>query len=291
MKCGLTRDIVNQYNESINIKYLYKKNSGPGDSRNYGMKRAAGRYFLLLDSDCLLPETYLQTVADELRENYADAFGGPDAAHESFSVKQKAINYAMTSFWSTGGLRNKAPKNGKFQLRSFNMGLSRKAFQLTSGFSRQRIGEDIDLNFRLLKNDCSTRLFESAFVYHKRRSTWSQFFEQTHNFGSARPILNKLHTGTAKLTYWLPSIFLLGFLLSVLLLFIDFPYLLVVFAIYFLVVLSDSTKKNKSFAVGVLSVFAVFVQFLGYGSGFLRSCYRIYFRGMSNKEAFPKMFA
>ena len=283
--------VVNQFKKRLNIKYCFKQNSGPGMSRNYGMQRSSGAYFLLLDSDCLLPEDYLSKVSASLHRNFTDAFGGPDAAHPSFTLNQKAFNYAMTSTLSTGGLRSSENERRKFQLRSFNMGLSSRAFELTGGFGKQRIGEDIDLNFRLLKSKCSTQFLPEAFVYHKRRTTWAQFFRQTRNFGAARPVLNRMHPGTAKLTYGLPSLFVLGLILALALAFIGFPFLLIPFALYFAAILVDSTRLNHNLLVGFLSCFAVFVQFLGYGSGFLRSIYRMRFQGKSNRDTFPEMFA
>lgn len=286
-----SKDVVNQYKENLNIKYCFKKNSGPGDSRNYGMRRSSGDYFILLDSDCLLPDDYLNKVSRALEKNYTDAFGGPDAAHPSFSLNQKAFNYAMTSLLSTGGLRSSESKKRKFQLRSFNMGLSMGAFESTGGFGQQRIGEDIDLNFRLLKNNCSTQFLSEAFVYHKRRTTWPQFFKQTRNFGAARPILNRMHPGTAQFTFALPSLFLLGLTGAIVLAFFSFPVFLIPFALYFVAILVDSTRKNRSLSVGFLSCLAVLVQFLGYGSGYLRSLYRIKILGKTNQEVFPGMFA
>lgn len=286
-----SESIVNQYKESLNIKYCFKQNSGPGDSRNYGMRRSSGAYFVLLDSDCLLPEDYFSRVNAALKRNYTEAYGGPDAAHPSFSLNQKAFNYAMTSLLSTGGLRSSESEKRKFQLRSFNMGISPRAFELTGGFGKQRIGEDIDLNFRLLEKNCSTQFLPEAFVYHKRRTTWVQFYRQTRNFGAARPILNRMHPGTSKFTYALPGLFLLGLIVATLLAFFDFPYLLIPFALYFLAVLVDSTRQNRNPFVGLLSCFAVLVQFLGYGSGYLRSEYRIRVQRKSIREAFPEMFA
>jgi len=283
--------VVKKFDETLNIKYCFKKNSGPGDSRNYGMERASGDYFILLDSDCILPNDYLAIVASSLEKNFTDAFGGPDAAHESFSSWQKAINYSMTSFLTTGGLRNKETASKKFQLRSFNMGMSKKAFRLTEGFSKQRIGEDIDLNFKLLKKDCTTRLIPEAFVFHKRRASWLSFFKQTNNFGAARPILNKIHPGSFKLTYWFPSLFLIGFVASFLLLYLNIISAALVFLIYTLAVLLDSFSKTKSMAVAFNSILAVYVQFFGYGSGYLRSFFRLYIRRMDIKAAFPGMFA
>ena len=285
------QNIVNQYKSSIEINYCFKKNTGPGDSRNYGMNRARGNYFILLDSDCLLPEDYLLRVNKELEEHYADAFGGPDLAHNSFTMKQKAISYAMTSFWTTGGLRNSENVGEKFQLRSFNMGMSRQVFESTGGFSKQRIGEDIELNFRIWKSEFSTRFIPEAFVYHKRRTSWRQFFAQTNNFGAARPILNRMYPKTGKLTYWFPSLFLLGGIVALLLLFFDFPYLMILYLIYLLFLTIDSARVNKNILTGLLSSWAAVVQFSGYGSGFLRSLYRLSIQRKSYQEAFPGMFS
>ncbi|MDN3644355.1 glycosyltransferase [Lutimonas halocynthiae] len=283
--------VVSAYENLLNIKYCFKKNSGPGDSRNYGMKRASGDYFILLDSDCILPDNYLSIVNNALEKEYVDAYGGPDAAHSSFTNWQKAINYSMTSFLTTGGLRSEESPTKKFQLRSFNMGISKKAFALTGGFSKQRIGEDIDLNFKLLEKGCKTRLIKDAFVYHKRRTSLGQFYKQTRNFGAARPILNKMHPGSAKLNYWLPSFFVLGLLSSMVIWYFFSPIGFLIYALYFLAILIDSFVKNKKIAIALSSVMAAFIQFLGYGTGFLRSVYRLYFQRKGIKEAFPGMFA
>ena len=283
--------IVKKHEQSLNIHYCFKKNSGPGDSRNYGMERASGDYFILLDSDCILPKNYLSIIDTALGQDSIDAFGGPDAAHDSFSNWQKAINYSMTSMLTTGGLRNKETSSKKFQLRSFNMGLSKKAFGLTNGFSKQRIGEDIDLNFKLEKKNCTTRLIPEAFVWHKRRTSFTAFFKQTNNFGAARPILNKMHPGSSKLSYWLPSLFVLGFFAVCLLLYFGFIYGIMIFVLYTLLVMIDSFSKTKSAAVALSSVVAVYVQFFGYGLGFLRSAFRLYVQGMDSRTAFPGMFA
>jgi glycosyltransferase involved in cell wall biosynthesis len=286
-----SENIVNQYKEELKIKYCFKENSGPGDSRNYGMNRAAGDYFILLDSDCLLPDDYLLKVSSALEVGFTDAYGGPDTDHPSFTLIQKAFNYAMTSFLSTGGLRGSETKNRKFQLRSFNMGLSLAAFKGTGGFAKQRIGEDIDLNFRLLSQGFTTQFLPEAHVYHKRRSDWSQFFKQTKSFGAARPILNSLHPNTKKLTFALPSLFLVGLIFAILTAFLGFSFLLIPFGIYFLAVIVDATRQNKDLRVGILSCVAVLVQFIGYGSGYLRTTYRLRLLRRSPKEAFPAMFS
>ncbi len=283
--------IVSKYDSLLNIKYCFKKNSGPGDSRNYGMHRATGSYFIILDSDCILPENYLSIVNDALEKDYVDAYGGRDTAHESFSNWQKSINFSMTSFLTTGGLRSQESSSKKFQLRSFNMGISKNAFAITGGFSKQRIGEDIDLNFKLVKTGCTTRLIDEAFVYHKRRTSVIGFFKQTKNFGSARPILSKMHSGSSKISYWLPTIFDLGLLISVVLAYLGSLMGLMVYALYFIAIVIDSYLKNKNIVVALLSIVSTFIQFLGYGIGFLKSIFRLYIQGKSIKEAFPAMFA
>src|SRR5690606_12880044 len=128
--------IVDTYKDRLNIAYYFKPNSGPGDSRNYGMQRASGNYFIILDSDCSLPKGYLDSVIESLKLDYTDCFGGPDTAHVSFTSIQKAIDYSMTSWLTTGGIRGKKGSVDKFQPRSFNMGLSKEAFLATGGFGK-----------------------------------------------------------------------------------------------------------------------------------------------------------
>ncbi|PQJ78073.1 glycosyltransferase [Polaribacter porphyrae] len=263
--------VIENYQSQLNINYFFKENSGAGASRNFGMQKASGNYFIILDSDVIVPPQYLTTVKNTLESNYTDAFGGPDAAHHSFTALQKAINYSMTSFLTTGGIRGKKKGVGKFQLRSFNLGISKKAFEITQGFSKMKTGEDIDLTFRLWENGFETQLITEAFVYHKRRSTIKQFFKQTYAFGTARPILNKKYPESAKLTFWFPSVFILGFDLSILLLFFRISELLDVYFFYFIILLLDSLFRTQKIKVAFLSVITSFTQFLGYGLGFLKS--------------------
>lgn len=266
-----SESIVSSYKDKLSIQYFYKDNSGAGASRNFGMERANGNYFIILDSDVIVPPQYLLEVQKSLQENYTDAFGGPDAAHESFTPLQKAINYSMTSVLTTGGIRGKKKGVGKFQPRSFNLGISKEAFEKTTGFSMMKAGEDIDLTFRLWENEFKTQLIEKAFVYHKRRSTLKQFFKQTFAFGTARPILNRKYPKTAKITYWFPSLFIIGFDTSIILSFFGYWQFLVFYSFYFLFIFIDSLSQNKNSKVAFLSIITTFTQFYGYGLGFLES--------------------
>ena len=263
-------EVIEKYRDKLSIRYYEKENSGPGASRNLGMLKAKGNYFIILDSDVILPKEYLSVVSNQLNIDYTDAFGGPDSAHQDFTSLQKAINYSMTSFITTGGIRGKKKGVGKFQPRSFNMGMSRKAFEATKGFSDMKAGEDIDLTYRLWKAGFETQLIEEAFVYHKRRNTISSFFKQTYAFGKARPILNRKYPKSAKITYWFPSLFLIGFDCSIIAVFFGYHIPLIAYAIYFFILFLDSLFKN-SLKVALLSLLTTFTQFLGYGLGFLES--------------------
>ena len=263
-------DIVSRYSEQLNIKYYFKENSGAGASRNYGMERAKGNYYIIFDSDCIIPSRYLEVVDNQLSQNYTDAYGGADNAHESFSNLQKAINYSMTSFLTTGGIRGQKKSVNKFQPRSFNFGISKEAFKSTGGFSDLKIGEDIALTLSLWEKNFETQFIEFAFVYHKRRTSLNQFYKQTYAFGKARPSLNKMFPGTAKITYWFPSVFIIAILVSLLLIFFGIYILSLVFAIYFLALIIDSLIKNKNLNVACLSLVTTVIQFLGYGLGFIK---------------------
>ena len=264
-------NIIEKYRAHLNLKYFLKHNTGAGLSRNFGMENTTGNYFIILDSDVIVPERYLEIVDGALSKHFTDTFGGPDAAHSSFTDVQKAINYAMTSLLTTGGLRGGKKPQGDFQPRSFNMGMSKKAFETTRGYSSRKIGEDIELSFKLLEMGFESQLIPQAFVYHKRRSTFAQFFKQTHNFGKERPILNKQFPKTKKITYWFPSLFVLGTLLSILLTFFKCYLPILGVIIYITSIFIHASFQNKSIKIGGLSVIATLIQFTGYGSGFLKS--------------------
>ncbi|TDD98000.1 glycosyltransferase [Flavobacterium cellulosilyticum] len=284
-------EVIQKYEDKLSVYYYFKENSGPGDSRNYGMKKANGDYFIIFDSDCIIPKNYLTEVEKALNANYVDCFGGPDKALDSFSDIQKAINFTMTSFLTTGGIRGGSEKIDKFQPRSFNMGLSRKAFEASKGFGNIHPGEDPDLSIRLWNLGFETKLFQNAFVYHKRRIDWGKFSNQVNKFGKARPILNSWYPKYNKLTFFFPSLFIVGLVVAVLAsLIFNHDLLLQFYFLYFLVLFLISSYQNKSLKIGVLTIKAVWKQFFGYGIGFIESYFKIIILKQKPQVAFPELF-
>ena len=301
------REVVEKYKPQLNLKYFAKPNSGPGQSRNYGAQRAQGDMLIVLDSDVVLPQGYMEAVDDEMRRQPAVAFGGPDASHPSFTNVQKAISYSMTSFFTTGGIRGGKKKLDKFYPRSFNMGIRRDVYQQLGGFSKMRFGEDIDFSYRIVEAGHQPRLFADAWVWHKRRTDFRKFFRQVYNSGIARINLEKRHPGTLKLVHLLPAVFTVGVIALVLvsavgraLMHYDAPnwrtwYWVcalpwIPILLYSLVIFIDSALKNKSLRVGLLSVPAAFVQLMGYGFGFIESWWKRCVLKQDEFTAFEKTF-
>tara|TARA_Y100000815_G_scaffold233094_1_gene224374 strand:+ start:433 stop:1431 length:999 start_codon:yes stop_codon:yes gene_type:complete len=284
-----SREVVSQFSD-LPVVYFYKENSGPGPSRNYGMAKARGNYFIILDSDCLLPPEYLEIVIKSLETSYIDFFGGPDAAHKDFSLLQKAINYSMTSVLTTGGIRGNKASGSSFQPRSFNMGISKAAFEASGGFGKIHPGEDPDLTIRLWNLGFKSTLIPEAFVYHKRRISWKKFYQQVRKFGLVRPILNSWHPKTAKVTYWFPALFLCFAIFSLFTAVFGFFLPIFLVLIYLLLIFFHSSFKNKSLIIGVYSVFATLVQFIGYGLGFLESTFAVNWLKKLPQKRFPHLF-
>ncbi len=299
------KDVCNKYADILDLHYYYKENSGPGQSRNYGAERASGQWLIVLDSDVVLPADYLSAVDAELSATACDAWGGPDAAHPSFTPVQKAISYSMTSFFTTGGIRGGKAKLDKFYPRSFNMGIRRDVYRQLGGFSKMRFGEDIDFSYRIVEAGYKTRLLPSAWVWHKRRTDFRKFFRQVYNSGIARINLSKRHPGTLKLVHLLPMVFTLGVIGLVLvsavgrvLMHYDdphrwywlcaAPWLPILF--YSAVIFVDSSLRNRSVRVGLLSIPAAFVQLMGYGFGFLESWWKRCVLKQDEFTAFEKNF-
>lgn len=281
--------VVKQYEQQLNIRYFNKPNSGPGQTRNYGAERSQGEYLLILDSDCILPSGYLAAIEEELKRQPADAFGGPDRAHDSFTSTQKAINYAMTSFFTTGGIRGGKKKMDKFYPRSFNMGLKADVYRALGGFSKMRFGEDIDLSIRIFKGGYSCRLFPEAWVWHKRRTDLKKFFKQVYNSGIARINLYKKYPESLKIVHLLPAVFTLG-VVFVLLSSLICPYALLLLAMFAIIIFTDSSIRNRSPWIGMLSVLAAFIQLTGYGSGFLSAWWKRCILKKDSFSAFEKNF-
>ena len=306
------KDVCAPYKDMMDIHYYYKENSGPGQSRNYGAEKASGEYLLILDSDVVLPANYLKAIDEELNREPADAFGGPDKAHPSFTNTQKAISYSMTSFFTTGGIRGGKKKMDKFYPRSFNMGIRKNVYLKLNGFSDMRFGEDIDFSIRIFKAGCKCRLFPEAWVWHKRRTDFRKFWRQVFNSGIARINLYKKHPESLKLVHLLPMVFTVGVACTMLLLFFGFlPYMvgtkhifptlgntmaaigcigLFFILLYCIALCIDSTKQNKSLKIGLLSIRAAFTQLMGYGCGFLSAWWKRCVLGKTEFSAYNKTF-
>jgi len=293
-------EVCKKYNDRLDIHYFYKDNSGPGQSRNYGVERANGEVMLILDSDVVLPVGYLQAVDDEIKRQDTDAFGGPDRAHDSFTPIQKAISYSMTSFFTTGGIRGGKKKMDKFYPRSFNMGIRKEAYSRLGGFSKMRFGEDIDLSIRIFKAGYRCRLFPEAWVWHKRRTDFKKFFRQVFNSGIARINLYKKYPESLKLVHLLPTVFTLGVaalvLLSIILLLIPGVSTCVALtplkpiALYALLIFIDASWQYKSVKIGILSIAAAFIQLTGYGTGFIKAWWERCILKKDEFHAFDKTF-
>ena len=285
------KEVCERFSEQLNLHYFYKENSGPGQSRNYGADKSCGEYYIVLDSDVVLPETYMQHVLDEIKREPCDAFGGPDRAHHDFSPIQKAISYSMTSFFTTGGIRGGKKKLDKFYPRSYNMGIKSDVYKALNGFSKMRFGEDIDFSIRIFDNGYSCRLFPEAWVYHKRRTDFSKFFKQVYNSGIARINLYKKYPSSLKLVHLLPAVFTVGvFLLCLSALLLCSLVPLSLLLLYSILIFIDSATHYKSIKIGFLSVGAAFTQLMGYGLGFIEAWWKRCFRGLDEFQAFEKNF-
>ena len=283
------KDVVERYKDRLDICYLWKENGGPSAARNMGVEACHGEYVLILDSDCVIPEGYLTAVEAELDREPCDAFGGPDRANAAFTPLQKAVNYTMTSFFTTGGIRGGKKKLDKFYPRSFNMGMQTSVYKQLGGFSDMRFGEDIDLSYRVFENGYSCRLFPDAWVWHKRRTDFRKFFRQVVNSGIARINLTKRHPGTLKLVHMLPAAFTLG-VIVLLLASLFWVYALIPLLFYALLIFCGATIQEKSLLVGVLAIPAAFVQLGGYGLGFLWAWWRRCIMREGEFGAFKKNF-
>jgi len=285
------KTVVDEFSNRIETQYFFKKNEKPAIARNFGAKHAKGEYFLFFDSDCIIPEKYFEIINRELSDNYVDAYGGPDAAHPQFNTTQKAISYSMTSFFTTGGIRGGGEKIDKFYPRSFNMGISRTAFEKIGGFpvTGMHPGEDMVFSVEIVKQGFRTRLIREAYVYHKRRNTLKTFYKQVFRFGKTRVVISKFYPETFKIFFWFPTLFALGTLAliasSPICLWSLSPILF-----YALAVFTDSLFRNKSFTVGAISVITSFYQLFGYGFGFLTSWWRVNITKSDEYKVFGKGF-
>lgn len=266
--CGA---IVEKYvGKGLDARYFAKENEGRSIARNYGMERARGEYFVFFDSDCVIPVDYFSKLDKMMASRPYDAFGGPDAADSSFSTTQKAINFAMTSFLTTGGIRGGKISLEKFTPRTFNMGFSREVYEKVGGF-REMFSEDIDMSTRIRLAGFSIGLYPDLPVYHKRRVDFRKFFRQVYVFGMSRITLKLLYPDSMKLVHWLPAVFVLGVVVMVLLAIFVSPWWLAPLALYLFMIWQTALVATSSLVIALKAVPAALIQLGGYGCGFIKA--------------------
>ena len=269
-----SREIFQDFRDKINLSYFFIQNQGPALARNFGVTKSSGDWIIFFDSDCTIPENYFFEVEKYISKNDIDFYGGPDMMDESFSYLQKSINYSMTSLITTGGIRGRKKSVDKFLPRSFNMGIKKKSFDAVGGFSDIRqYGEDLDLSYKLIFNGNKSALIYNAKVFHKRRTNLVKFFWQMFKSGKGRHFLNLKYEFTFRVFHLFPTIFIFVFILSqILYIFLGYKigiYLQFIYLIYFFLIFIDSTLINKNPIIGLFSFITTFIQFLGYGIGYI----------------------
>jgi glycosyltransferase involved in cell wall biosynthesis len=265
--------VFEKFTSSLNLFYFFKPNTGPGPSRNFGFEKARGVFFAVFDSDCILPPTYFEAVEKFMTDKPLDAWGGPDRGHEDFTPLQQAMGYTMSSFFTTGGIRGGNKRIGWFQPRSFNMGISRDVFAETGGFKFDRYAEDIEFSIRMKNSGFKIGLIPDAFVYHKRRTSLRQFYDQVFNFGRGRAMVGQLYPSEIKITHWFPSVFFVGLLLLPISGFVNLSLAVLMgslYVLYFVLIAVGAFLRTKSVLVSFLSIPSTVIQMAGYGLGFLK---------------------
>ncbi len=269
--------VAGKFNDQISLQYIYRKGLGISESRNLGVENAKGDYVVFIDSDCIVPPKYFSEIEQFLKTNKADAFGGPDAAGETFTPVQKAMNYVMTSFLTTGGIRGRKKRVSKFQPRGFNMGISKKVFLEVGGYSGMKVAEDVDLSMRIHKGGYTTALISDAYVYHKRKTSLYKFYVQMFMYGKARIDLILRHREALKITYLVPLLFILYVLAGIAIAFFLLPVFYIflgTLVFYAVAVFTDSSLRNESPFVGIMSAFAAYEFLTGYGLGIIYNFFR-----------------
>lgn len=267
--------VFEKYTRQLSLRYFFKQNSGPGPSRNFGFEKALGDYFVIFDSDCIIPPKYFEVTEIFLSQTPLDAWGGPDNAHDDFTSVQRAMGYTMSSVLTTGGIRGGKSKG--FQPRSFNMGFRKEVFQKTGGFKFDRFAEDIEFSIRMRKAGYMVGLIPEAYVYHKRRTDFTQFYNQVYNFGRGRVLVGRVHSGEVKPTHWFPALFLIGLLLLPFIFLFNSSLAVIgigAYIFYLLLIAIDCLLSTKSICVSLLSVPSAFIQLIGYGYGFLTELFK-----------------
>ena len=279
---------------NFNLKYISQNNLGPGAARNLGVKNSIGELIVFIDSDCEAKENWLKIIYDFYNKNLFDAFGGPDHSKNDFLPIQIAIDYSMTSFLTTGGMRgHKKNMLAKFYPRSHNMGVKKKLFEKIGGFGSLRHGQDIELSHRIRNSGARVELLIDAIVYHRRRTTLKKFFRQVFNWGVARVNLGKIDSVMLEPIHFIPSVVTLCALFTGLGLALapNVSILIIGFGVAGLLLVSLlGGGKNRSLIVMTLLFLIVPIQIFGYGLGFMIAYFKRFILDHDEFTGFQKKY-
>jgi len=294
-----TKKLVEQNKSKLqcDLIYLTQNNSGPGAARNHAMENANGDFFIFIDSDVTLSADWLFHIDLTLVEKKADAFGGPDSYREDFSPFLKAVNYSMTSFITTGGLRGKKGKKlARFYPRSFNMGLSRELWKKIGGFGSLRHGQDIEFSHRIIESGAQVIFIDQAVVYHKRRTNLRRFYKQVFNWGVARinlykinkKMLEPLHSIPAVLTFVAVTLLVLSLIFDLIKTIVLWGFSAGILILIYSMI--DSIRIYKSIKPALWLPLVMPAQVLGYGFGFIYNAVRRIVLDKDEKVGFKKSY-
>ncbi|MDO6440450.1 glycosyltransferase [Cyclobacterium sp. 1_MG-2023] len=270
--------IVNNFQTLLSIIYSYQENRGQGIARNKGMELAKGDYFVFFDSDCVIPPDYFSILNTAVGSRHLDAHGGPDDAGDDFSDWQKAMNFSMTSFWTTGGIRGKMKNPAKYQARGYNMGFSRAVYEKLGGFVHPNMAEDIELSIRIKKAGFKLELVEEAFVYHHRKNDFLSFVRQSHQFGRNRVFITRFHKDALKPVHLMPLLFLLGLVFLPIAFLYMKPLGLLMAAAYIFWTMAVLLSAKGGIKSRFLAVLTSYGQLIGYGTGVLKEVFNTFLK-------------
>ena len=284
-----TKELIKNWQSKslLKIKYINQKNKGPGAARNHGMKNSKGDLIVFIDSDCEADSNWLKTILDHYYKDNFDACGGPDGSKDDFTILQKAIDYSMTSFFTTGGMRGHSEKMiAKFYPRTHNMAMKRSLYETLGGFGSLRHGQDIEYSNRIRKTGAKIKFIKDAVVYHRRRTSIKQFYKQVFNWGVARINLSLIDQNMLETIHYLPSFALLsGIFLFFFLIFLGMSginlFLIYFSPLIFISIFGCIQKKEIRILPFLLVVIPI--QIIGYGLGFIKA---YIFRIIFNKSEF-----
>ena len=185
-----TVEVIKKYG----VKLLENRfNMGQSAARNLGASHARGDIIAFTDSDCIVSPRWLSELIPYFEDERNVLVGGYVGSYyrktrlDRYEESNSPLNMGKKLLFGHG-------PESDFYVPTCNMLLRKKAYSSVGGFDEaMRVGEDVDLCWRLKERGFRLVYVPMGTVEHKHRNVFTETFKRRFEYGLSEPMLYSRH--------------------------------------------------------------------------------------------------